>query len=362
MRTIFIIGFIQILFILNYLYAQDTDMKLEHHTAKGFKNPWPGYEDRGLIDVLRWSVWDRITGKKPETKESYDFPVIENDGKFLRENTDKLTVTWIGHSTLLIQLEGVNILTDPVFSDRCSPVQWAGPKRHVKPGVDFEDLPDIDLVIISHDHYDHLDKNTIKKLGNKPFYLVPLGVGEFLRNEGISRFEEKDWGDSIVFNDLQIICTPAQHFSGRKGFDKNSTLWASWVIKGETASIYYGGDSGYFPGYVEIGEKYGPFDLVMLPIGAYRPRWFMSPVHMDPGEAVKAYIDLKGDVFVPIHWGTFNLADEPLDEPPQLLREEIGKAGLDSSKFRILKHGETQQLEAEAEIVINKLSRANYPK
>ena len=345
--------------LMNSLFAQDKDMKLTHHTAEGFKNPWPGYEDRGLVDVLRWSVWDRIRGNKPETKDSYDFPVFENGGKFLRENKTELTITWIGHTSFLIQLDGVNILLDPVFSDRSSPVQWAGPKRYVKPGLKFEDLPEIDLVIISHDHYDHLDKNTIERLGNRPFYLVPLGVGEFFRGMKIDHFEEKDWGDSISFNKLEIICTPAQHFSGRRGYDKNRTLWASWVIKGHSAKIYFGGDSGYFPGYVEIGEQYGPFDIVILPIGAYLPRWFMSPMHMDPADAVQAYIDLKADIFIPSHWGTFDLADEPMDEPPHKLREAISKSSLDSTKFWIMQHGEYRVFEQESEIVSEKLNQEN---
>ena len=339
-NLIFIIISFCIFTIMNTLLAQDQKMKLNHHTPEGFKNPWPGYEDRGLFDVLKWSVWDRIRGKKPDKKDSYDFPVFENNGKYLRTNTTETTVTWIGHTSFLIQLDGVNILLDPVFSDRSSPVQWAGPKRYVKPGLRFEDLPEIDLVIISHDHYDHLDKNTIEQLGNKPFYLIPLGVGDFFRGMKIDQFEEKDWGDSLTFNKLEIICTPAQHFSGRRGYDKDRTLWASWVIKGKSVTIYFGGDSGYFPGFVEIGEQYGPFDMAILPIGAYLPRWFMSPMHMDPADAVQAYIDLKADIFIPSHWGTFDLADEPLDEPPQKLREAITDFDLDSTKFWIMQHGE----------------------
>lgn len=345
--------------IINSLFAQDKDMSLKHHTANGFKNPWPGYEDRDLLDVLRWGVWDRIRGNKPETKDSYDFPIFENDGKFLRENTTEVTVTWIGHTTFLIQLDGVNILTDPVFSDRSSPVQWAGPKRYVKPGLKFEDLPEIDLVIISHDHYDHLDLNTIERLGNKPFYLLPLGVGEYFKDLKIDHFEEKDWGDSISFNKLEIICTPAQHFSGRRGYDKNRTLWASWVIKGQSAKIYFGGDSGYFPGYVKIGSQYGPFDIAILPIGAYLPRWFMRPMHLNPADAVQAYLDLKADIFIPSHWGTFDLADEPLDEPPLKLKEEIRKVALDSTKFWIMQHGEYRIFKHEKEIVSEEMNQEN---
>ena len=340
------IGFIwAILLLAPALQAQNSPNHLAHHTMDGFRNPWPGYEDRGFMDLLKWGVWERFTSDKPEKKDHYDFPFIYNDGAYLRENQSDFTVTWIGHSSLLVQMDGINILTDPIWSERCSPFQWIGPKRHQPPGLAFEDLPPIDLVIISHDHYDHLDKNTIKSLGNDPFYLVPLGIGQFLKDQGITRYQEMDWWDSLTFNSLEIICTPAQHFSGRKGIDRNRTLWASWVIKSEQESFYFGGDTGYFPEFVTIAERYGPFDAAALPIGAYQPRWFMSPVHMSPQEAVDAFLDLNARIFVPIHWGTFSLADEPLDNPPQVLQNTIDERELDSDRFWILKHGETRRVE-----------------
>lgn len=332
-----------IFFILesNMLNGQDKS-KLNHHTINGFRNPSPEFKKNNLFDALRWSVWERITGKKPEHPENYDFPVVDNDGKFLRGNKTEYTVTWVGHSTLLVQMEGINILTDPIWSERGSPFKFAGPKRYAPPGIDFDDLPEIDLVIISHNHYDHLDKATIKRLGNKPFYLVPLGIGDFLRDLGITHFEELDWWDSIKFNGLEITCTPAQHFSGRMPFDQNKTLWASWVVKGQSSNFYFGGDSGYFPGYKEIGKKFGPFDLVALPIGAYMPRWFMEQVHLSPKDALQAYIDLQGEKFIAIHWGTFNLADEPLNNPPEVLKKEIEKQKWNSDNFWLLAHGETR--------------------
>jgi len=348
---------ISILFIYNIADAQQGNF--DHHTEDGFRNPWPGYEDRGYYDLLKWGVWERITGDKPEKKDQYDFPLVNNDGSYLRGNTSDFTVTWIGHSTLLIQLDGINILTDPIWSDRCSPVQWAGPKRHVQPGIDFDKLPQIDLVLISHDHYDHLDKNTIKRLGNKPLYLIPLGIGEFLKSQGITRYQEMDWWDTISFNKLKIICTPAQHFSGRKGLDRDRTLWASWVVKGDKNNIYFGGDSGYFPEYKKIGELYGPFDFAALPIGAYLPRWFMGPVHLSPQDAVQAFLDLKGINFVPIHWGTFGLADEPLDNPPQELQKEIKNRNLNAENFWLLKHGEIRIVKKGKAIAKQKLDLIN---
>ena len=314
-----------------------------HHTAEGFKNPFPGFEDRNLADLFRWAVLDRVRGKKPEHPKKYDFDFIKNDGRFLRKNKTDFSITWIGHSTLLIQIDGLNILTDPIWSERASIVSFAGPKRYMPPGLPYDALPEIDLVIISHDHYDHLDKETIKKLGNKPLYLVPLGLGSIIDDWGITHYQELDWWDEIKFNSLRIICTPAQHFSGRMPFNQNKTLWASWVILGKEKRIYFGGDSGYFPGYKEIGRRYGPFDLAALPIGAYKPRWFMKPVHMSPDQALKAFRDLQSKIFVPIHWGTFDLADELLDDPPQRLKELIVEQDLNADAFWILKHGQTRR-------------------
>lgn len=323
------------------MFAQESN-RLPHHTADGFRNPFPGFEQRGAGDFFKWVFWDRITGKKPAKPDSYNFQIKENDGSLLRENRKDFTITWVGHSSLLIQIDGVNILTDPMWSERSSPVRFAGPRRVVAPGIKMEDLPPIDVVIISHDHYDHLDKNTIKKLGNQPQYLAPLGIGDYLQDWGVSKFQEFDWGDSVRINNLRFFCTPSQHFSGRSPFRRDDTLWCSWVIKGAVHSVYFCGDSGYFPGYKEIGEKYGPFDVAALPIGAYLPRWFMSPVHMDPTEAVQAFLDLNAENFVAIHWGTFDLADDPLDWPPEHLYKAVEEQGLDIQKFWVMKHGETK--------------------
>ena len=311
-----------------------------HHTFDGFRNPFPTYEDRNFADFVQWFLIDRIKGNKPKKPKSYQFEIVENDGNYLRKNTNEYTVTWIGHSTLLIQLQGLNILTDPIWSPRCSPFQSFGPSRFVPPAVDLDNLPDIDIVLISHNHYDHLDRQTIEKLGNDPLYIIPLKIGKFLEDLQITNYEEMDWWDSIKFNGVEFICAPAQHFSNRSFMDRNKTLWCSWIISGKRNNFYFAGDSGYFPGFKEIGQKYGPFDIVALPIGAYLPRWFMAPVHLSPQEAVQAYLDLKGEFFIPIHYGTFDLADEPLDQPPRILKEEIAKQKLDISKFWILKHGE----------------------
>ncbi len=320
-----------------------TSFAQKQFDGKQFFNPFPDFEQRGFGDVFRWIVWDRLRGKRPaHNPEDYKFELKPNNGGYLKNNSDDFSVTWIGHSTLLIQMNGMNILTDPIFSDRCSPVQFVGPKRVVAPGISLDSLPPIDLVVISHDHYDHLDKNTIKALGNKTFYVVPLGVGEILKSWGITNFQELDWWSAITFNQIRIVCTPAQHFSGRKPLRKNKTLWASWLLKGKQFTFYYGGDSGYFPGYREISEREGPVHVAALPIGAYEPRWFMSPVHTNPQEALKAFLDLQARIFIPIHWGTFILSDEALTAPPEVLRQEAREMKIDSERVRILKHGETQ--------------------
>ncbi len=321
-----------------------------HHKEDGYQNPFPGFKGKGAGDFFKWAIWDRLTGKKIAKPDSYSFKIKENDGLFLRKNRQDFTITWIGHSTVLIQIDSVNILTDPIWSEYSSPVQFAGPKRIVAPGLRMEDLPPIDVVIISHDHYDHLDKNTIKALGNRPNYLVPLGVGDYLEDWGVSKFQELDWGDRVSINNVEFICTPAQHFSGRSPFRRDDTLWSSWVIRGLSRSFYYGGDSGYFPGFKEIGDKYGPFDAAALPIGAYLPRWFMGPVHMDPPEAVQAFQDLNAEYFVAIHWGTFDLADEPLHWPAEHLKKAVAAQNLDPERFWLMQHGETKIFEQETVI------------
>jgi N-acyl-phosphatidylethanolamine-hydrolysing phospholipase D len=291
---------------------------------------------------MRWLLWERlIKNSRDEDADTIKFEIATNESDWLKENRTSFSITWIGHSSMLIQIDGLNILTDPILSDRASPVGFAGPRRLVDPGLSFEELPDIDIVLISHDHYDHLDKETIEKLGNKPLYLIPLALADFFDDLGITNYQELDWWDEIRFNQVLFACVPAQHFSGRTLFDRNKTLWSGWVISGRQAKIYYAGDTGYFPGFKEIGQRYGPFDVAFLPIGAYKPRWFMKPVHINPVEAVDAYLDVKARYFFPIHWGTFVLADEPMNEPPKMLLEEVKKRNLDASLFKILKHGET---------------------
>ncbi len=321
--------------------------KKKHHTENGFRNIHLK-ENHSLFDVLKWR-WQRIWKETP-TAESYNFPLANNDPDSLRSNREQTTLTWIGHATMLLQINGVNILTDPHFSERSSPVQWAGPKRVVPPGIALDALPNIDIVIISHDHYDSLDTNSLKKLhsrpeGDKTTFFVPLGLKKWFQKIGVTNVIEMDWWDVQHLNGLKIIATPMQHWSMRRLFSRNDHLWASWVILAEDFRFYFGGDSGYAPHFKETGDRYGPFDLAALPIGAYEPRWFMKNHHINPEEAVQAHIDLRSNKSVGMHWGTFILTDEPLDEPPVRLKAAAKENDLNDDAFLVLQHGKTIILE-----------------
>lgn len=272
-------------------------------------------------------------------------------------------MTWIGHSTFLIQAAGINLLTDPVFGDRASPLP-IGPTRHLPPALRLEDLPPIDVVLLSHDHYDHLDLSTVRRLrelqGDTVTWCTPLGYRDWFRDQGVSRVMELDWwrsGEIEVRRDdagqaispLRVTCAPAQHWT-RRGWSANSRLWGSFAVRiprlsgGHAAplSIYFGGDSGYFTGYPEIGQRLGPFDLTFMPIGAYAPRWFMQRSHMNPEEAVQAFRELGGaGHFAAMHWGTFQLTDEPPLEPPDRTRAAWLDAELDGTRLQIPAIGET---------------------
>ncbi|MFT5135614.1 MAG: N-acyl-phosphatidylethanolamine-hydrolyzing phospholipase D [Arenicella sp.] len=259
-----------------------------------------------------------------------------NDGVLLREDAQNSTptVTWIGHATLLVQMEHLTFLTDPIWSKRPSPIPWFGPNRFVKPGISIDDLPEIDFVLISHNHYDHLDLPTLRRLAKRnraTKFFVPLGNAELLRNNGIEQVHELDWGDTANIGGTTIHCLPSQHWSKRSLRDTNKALWSSWAVTGAERRFYFAGDTGYFQGFAEIGEQLGPFDLAALPIGAYEPTAMMRASHMNPEEAIQAAVDLKAQRALAIHFGTFNLSDEPIAEPPQRFRLAAQQAELDSS-------------------------------
>ncbi len=242
---------------------------------------------------------------------------------------DALRITWYGHACALVEIDGARLLLDPVWSERCSPSRLAGPRRLHPSPAPLSDLPPVDAVLISHDHYDHLDAPTVRALTalqSAPF-LVPLGVGAHLRRWGVpvERIVELDWGEQYELAGLRLTCTAAQHFSGR-AFTRNNTLWASWVAAGPRHRVYVTGDSGYFDGYARIGAEYGPFDATLMQIGAYGAAW--PDIHMFPEEAVQAHLDLRGELLVPVHWCTFNLALHDWSEPVERLWRESKALGV----------------------------------
>lgn len=260
--------------------------------------------------------------------------------------TTRASVTWVGHSTLLVQMAGVNFLTDPIWSDWPSPVPYLGPRRYVPPGLAIEALPPIDFVLISHNHFDHLDLPTLKLLAERDentLFLVPLENDQLLKEHGIDQVKALDWGDSLTIKGYTIHCLPAQHWSKRTLNDTNRSLWASWAVTGVSKRFYFAGDTGYFPGFTKIGDKLGPFDLAAMPIGAYKPVAMMRSTHMNPEEAVQASIDIKAKNSLAIHFGTFDLSDEPLDEPPKRFKAAAGKSELGIENRWVLKVGEQRQ-------------------
>jgi L-ascorbate metabolism protein UlaG (beta-lactamase superfamily) len=291
--------------------AQALIARSPRHSGESFINPertTTGFEQGSFGEFFKRS-W-----RAPDPRPAGPIPVAAlPDGVFDTRIANGVRFTWVGHASVLVELDGARVLTDPIWSERCSPVSFAGPQRFHAPGIPWDKLPEIDAVIISHDHYDHLDMETVKELDKRgvPFF-VPLGVGTHLRRWGVKQVTELDWWEHADITSptgatLQLGPTPARHFSGRSLTDRNSTLWASWAIIGPTRRVWFGGDTGiHETGFKEIGDKLGPFDLTIIPIGAYDPQW--HDVHMNPEEAITAHTLVRGGVMFPIHWGTFDLA------------------------------------------------------
>jgi L-ascorbate metabolism protein UlaG (beta-lactamase superfamily) len=313
-----------------------------HPREKGFANVNASYEPASAW--TRFSFFVTRIFSATFAPRSAAFPQVASDLPAILDNRGAETVTWVGHATLLVQLDGVNILTDPNWSLRASPVSFAGPKRVAPPGLRFEDLPPIHIVVISHDHYDHLDVATVKRLAaeHRPKFLVPLRLKPWFADLGITDVEELDWWDHRVLKGLTFTCVPAQHFSGRTLWDRNRRLWGGWVVAGKTKKLYFAGDTAYFDGFKEIAARLGPFNVAAMPIGAYVPAIIMRASHTTPEEALQAFADVRGQHFVPIHWGTFDLAEEPLDEPPKRLVAEAHRLRLSLDRIWVLRHGQTR--------------------
>jgi len=314
-----------------------------HHTDDGYMNNYLPKEkmSKGLATVFKW----RFTRNSQTIR---DFEQLEPDLPFLQSNRTEETLTWIGHSTFLWQYRGVNIITDPHLSNRASPVGFAGPERLSPPAISLQNLPDLDIVVISHNHYDHLDKSTVlgiyeKQKSKPPLFLVPLGMKEWFVNIGIkSGVIELDWWESHQVGSWKYHAVPVQHWSRRGLLDTNKVLWAGWVVEAPDKRLFFAGDTGYSKDFKDIGNRFKSMDLSLIPIGAYAPRWFMKDMHCSPEEAVQIHLDVKSKQSIGMHWGTFlNLTDEPLDEPPVRLQKAVQSNGLNPEIFITLKHGET---------------------
>ncbi len=336
------------------------DPALPHRGPEGFRNTGEPLELKSLADVLRWKLQAARNGdpKPPRVP----IPCVAPDLGLLRRhaepgNTLGAAVTWIGHATVLTQCAGVAVLTDPMFSERASPSSLVGPRRHVPPGVALADLPHVHVVVVSHNHYDHLDLPSLRALaqqaGGPPLVVVPLGLAPWLQTRGIENVVELDWwqthGVHAAGRAVDVVLVPARHWSGRGLNDRMATLWGGFaVFFGDDFHLFFAGDTGYSRDFADARAHFAPrqraggFDLALLPIGAYAPRWFMAPQHVDVDEALQIHRDLGCQRSLGVHWGTFALSNEPLDEPPALLAERRGLQGVADDAFFVQAIGETR--------------------
>jgi N-acyl-phosphatidylethanolamine-hydrolysing phospholipase D len=360
-----IINIALLLFFNNSLAQSDLTSKA-HHTPTGFKNNYAQQVNKSFGDFLRWR-WAALgldtAPKTPTPLVEPDLALIYNAsaGSYLPTSLalHAPTVTWIGHATALVQANGLNVLLDPIFSERASPVQIFGPKRAQPPGVAMADLPHIDVVLISHNHYDHLDRISVAQLdekakaaGKTTLFIVPLGLKAWFNGIGIDSVVELDWWQHHDIKGVEFHLTPVQHWSARSINDRSATLWGGWAVLGADFHWYYAGDTGYSRDFADTAKHFAPrqtealgggFDLALVPVGAYEPRWFMSQQHVNPMESVRIHQDVGAKRSIGVHWGTFALTDEPLDQPPRDLAVARQALGVKDTDFGVLAVGESRQ-------------------
>lgn len=310
----------------------------DHYNGKIFFNPGDDEGPKSFLSVIKW----KLTSSPSEWPKKIAPPYPQATPV---ATSEKLIITFVNHASFLIQVDGLNILTDPIWSKRASPFSFAGPARVHPPGIEFDKLPKIDIVLISHNHYDHMDSETIKKLEDKfaPKFVVPLANIEKMKSFGAKNIVELDWWDSLQMNlDFKITLAPAKHWSSRTFADKREALWGSFYLDSKKEKIYFAGDTGYGPHFAEIHKRLGTPTLALLPIGSYQPRWFMKEMHINPEEAVLAHLDLKAKLSVGMHFGTFQLTDEAIDAPEKDLSMALDK--LKVSNFKTIKPGSSLEL------------------
>ena len=365
------------------------DASRRHHRPDGFQDNYVEFKPKNFFTdvLLGWQIPSWFKGLPPAPEAPP--PVVAPDLAFIASNTGaqaRPAATFIGHATVLVQVPtangSLNVLTDPVFGERASPVSFAGPKRFQPPGVALKDLPRIDLVLISHNHYDHLDEDSVKALnaqaGGPPLFVVPLGIKPWLAERGVTNAVELDWWDSVTLpatpsaqalvqrngagiaagassDAVQVFLTPAQHWSARGLGDRMKTLWGGFALLSPKLHVFYSGDTGYSKDFADIQARLAPrqadaqgggFDLALLPVGAYEPRWFMKDQHVNPDESVRIHRELRARRSLGVHWGTFSLTDEALDQPPKDLAAARKAQGVADDAFFTLAIGETRKLPA----------------
>ncbi len=332
------------------------DASRAHHTPDGFRNTYITTANKSFGQLLRWR-WESLRDGLPRPALS-PTPQVPADLAAIHANAGRgpalgPAITWIGHASMLIQASGLNILTDPTFGERASPLSFFGPRRAQAPGVALDDLPPIDVVLISHNHYDHLDEASMRALDaraqGRTLFLVPLGLKPWLAGVGVRNVIELDWWQQHALDGVAFHLTPVQHWSGRGLTDRNKTLWGGWAVFGPDLHWYFSGDSGYSPDFRDTRRHFAQhhrdgFDLALIAIGAYAPRWFMKEQHVNPAEAVQIHLDLGARRSVGVHWGTFNLTDESLDQPPRDLALALAQESIPPDEFFLMKIGETRVL------------------